>query len=355
MGTPDRLITNQLYYRTELRRPGQRRESSASRATEGQPTPSHPRDLRPMPPPWPAGPGSRNHLLSLFPGPATACKCRVPSGSCTPFTTTSHGHQAGSEIYVARPVRRTAPRGPAAGRRGRRVRSRRAAHGQLTWRSHDGVPVAEIVNTWQFASFDGTYRRPGAGDGASGHVLDIVQPHVLHVAQPAEPVLRAARAGARPRHRRGRHAARLHPGLPLGRASASIATSRMSATSSSPARCARCFPASPFHAQLRLRPDRAPRTRVARDRPAGVGRCGSSRRGRPRPPAVAVEPQPGRRHRQSPQSSSDCLAAARRAFADFRRSRRAVGLAGARVCHARRSSSRRAGAGCHRCALRSRR
>ena len=89
-------------------------------------------------------------------------------------------HQAGSEIYVAdlcaaqrraglQPTVVAAEFDPA------------RAHGQLTWRSHDGVPVAEVVNTWQFDQLRRQlcairrWRRP------SGHVLDIVQPHVLHV------------------------------------------------------------------------------------------------------------------------------------------------------------------------------
>ena len=68
-------------------------------------------------------------------------------------------HQAGSEIYVAdlcaaqrraglQPTVVAAEFDPA------------RAHGQLTWRSHDGVPVAEVVNTWQFDSFEGSYADP---------------------------------------------------------------------------------------------------------------------------------------------------------------------------------------------------
>jgi len=88
-------------------------------------------------------------------------------------------HQAGSEIYVAalcaaqrrmglHPTVVAAEFDPA------------RAHGAITWRAHDGVPVAEVVNTWQVGRFGDTYRDPVMAV-TLGHVLDMVQPHVVHV------------------------------------------------------------------------------------------------------------------------------------------------------------------------------
>ena len=34
------------------------------------------------------------------------------------------------------------------------------AHGHLTWREHDGLPVVELVNNWMAASLADTYASP---------------------------------------------------------------------------------------------------------------------------------------------------------------------------------------------------
>lgn len=157
-------------------------------------------------------------------------------------------HQAGSEIYVAalcaaqrrlglHPAVVAAEFDPA------------RAHGELTWRAHDGVPVAEVVNTWQVGRFCDTYRDPAVA-GTLGHVLDMVQPHVLHVHNLLNlsfdlPAVARARGIA--------VAATLHDytlvcpsgGQRVHRDEAHICHTI------DPTRCARCFPASPFHAQMR--------------------------------------------------------------------------------------------------------
>jgi len=157
-------------------------------------------------------------------------------------------HQAGSEIYVAQLC--------AAQRRAGLQPTVLAAefdparlHGQLAWRSHDGIPVAELVNTWQFARFDGSYCDPALA-AALGHVLDVVQPHVLHVHNLLNlsfelPALARARGIV--------VAATLHDytlvcpsgGQRIHRDESHVCHAI------DPTRCARCFPASPFHAQLR--------------------------------------------------------------------------------------------------------
>lgn len=157
-------------------------------------------------------------------------------------------HQAGSEIYVA---------GLCAAQRRAGVQPAVVAaafdtgrtHGQITWRAHAGVPVAEVINTWQFEGFDRTYGDPTIA-AALGSVLDIVQPHVLHVHNLLNlsfelPSLARARGIA--------VAATLHDytlvcpsgGQRIHRDESHVCHAI------EPARCARCFPASPFHTQLR--------------------------------------------------------------------------------------------------------
>jgi glycosyltransferase involved in cell wall biosynthesis len=87
-------------------------------------------------------------------------------------------HQAGSEIYAFELCRELAATDhvtvvcadfdPA------------RAHGEVTWRVCGGLPVVEIVNNWRCTSFEDTYR-PGRITEQLSHVLDAVQPHVLHV------------------------------------------------------------------------------------------------------------------------------------------------------------------------------
>ena len=87
-------------------------------------------------------------------------------------------HTAGSELYVATLARAQsvshdvtilcAEFDPA------------RTHGQVTWRTHDDLPVVEIVNNWAVRTFEDTYRPPLVGERI-GQVLDAVQPHVVHV------------------------------------------------------------------------------------------------------------------------------------------------------------------------------
>ncbi len=159
-------------------------------------------------------------------------------------------HRAGSEIYAAQLCKALAPRhhvtivcadyDP--------VR----AHGQLTWRLHDEVPVVEIANNWLCATFEDTYRSP-LMSARLEQVLDMVQPHVVHVHNllnlsfdlPA-----AARARGIP------VVATLHDytlvcasgGQRLHRAESHVC--RTIDTS----RCARCFVESPFYTQAAVGP-----------------------------------------------------------------------------------------------------
>src|SRR3954467_6481222 len=54
------------------------------------------------------------------------------------------------------------------------------ADGQVTWRVHGGLPVAEIVNNWMCRSFEDTYRPPLVTERI-GQVLRAVQPDVVHI------------------------------------------------------------------------------------------------------------------------------------------------------------------------------
>jgi glycosyltransferase involved in cell wall biosynthesis len=87
-------------------------------------------------------------------------------------------HRAGSEIYafeLARELSRqadvfvlAAEYDPA------------TPHGTIRWRSYEGLTVVEIVNNWQFRSFDETYASERINSQLA-HVLDATAPDVLHV------------------------------------------------------------------------------------------------------------------------------------------------------------------------------
>ena len=122
------------------------------------------------------------------------------------------------------------------------------AHGQVDWRAHDRVPVAEIVNNWVCQSFEETYRPPLIGDRIAS-VLRAVQPDIVHVHNLMNlsfdlPAL-ARRAGARV-------VATLHDytlvcasgGQRLHRADQHICRTI------DVDRCARCFGESPFASQM---------------------------------------------------------------------------------------------------------
>ena len=122
------------------------------------------------------------------------------------------------------------------------------AHGQVDWRVHDRVPVAEIVNNWVCRSFEETYRPPLIAERIAS-VLRATQPDIVHVHNLLNlsfdlPAL-ARRAGARV-------VATLHDytlvcasgGQRLHRADQHICRTI------DVDRCARCFGESPFAAQM---------------------------------------------------------------------------------------------------------
>lgn len=87
-------------------------------------------------------------------------------------------HQAGSEIYAFELCRALSASHDVTVVCADYDLSRR--HGQVRWRVHEGLPVAEIVNNWVCASFEETYRPPLMSDRIT-HVLRAVQPDVIHV------------------------------------------------------------------------------------------------------------------------------------------------------------------------------
>ena len=156
-------------------------------------------------------------------------------------------HQAGSELYADALCRALQARGhhlhvlAATYDRSRR-------HGTLVWRAHDGLPVTEVVNNWQFASFAESYRYAAVGR-ALAQVLDAVEPEVLHIHNLLNlsfdlPAL--ARARGIP------SAATLHDYTlvcPSGGQRVHLAAEHVCHTIDAD-RCSRCFVESPFHAQM---------------------------------------------------------------------------------------------------------
>jgi glycosyltransferase involved in cell wall biosynthesis len=118
----------------------------------------------------------------------------------------------------------------------------------VEWRAYEGLPVVEIVNNWECASFRETYR-PALITERLIHVLHAVQPDVVHIHNLMNlsfdlPALARARqipsvatlhdytlvcpSGGQRIHRQEAHVCRVIDAE----------------------RCVRCFRASPFHAQL---------------------------------------------------------------------------------------------------------
>jgi len=123
-------------------------------------------------------------------------------------------------------------------------------HGHVTWRLHDGIPVVEIVNNWACGSFDETYRPPVVGEQIA-HVLKAVQPDIVHV----HSLLNLSFDLPRLARERGIPVvATLHDyslvcpsgGQRIHRAEQHVCDVI------DPERCARCFPQSPFGAQVAL-------------------------------------------------------------------------------------------------------
>jgi glycosyltransferase involved in cell wall biosynthesis len=87
-------------------------------------------------------------------------------------------HRAGSEIYafeLARESSRDATVFILAAEYDPAV-----AHGTLRWRWHEGLPVIELVNNWEFTRFEQTYSSERI-NAQLRHVLNATSPDVLHV------------------------------------------------------------------------------------------------------------------------------------------------------------------------------
>ena len=304
--TPDRLITNQLLYRTELRQPD--KDASLARLVpRRQPTPGTPAP-HPFHRPGQPGPAAGTAYYPVL----------WPSDAMPPPLRVLHAlhdylprHQAGSEIYVAhlcaaqrraglQPTVLAAEFDPDARPRPAHVAvARRRAGGRS--RQHAGSSTASTaaiaIRRWR-PPWARARHRPAARPAR---------------AQPAQPVLRAARAGARARNRRGRHAARLHPGLPVGgpaRPPRRIA--RLPRHRAQPVRA--LFSGVAVSRAAALRPAGAPRA-GARARPAGLGdaTAGASR---PTTAAGAALGRTGAADSTPPQSNGDWPPPAT-AFANF--------------------------------------
>jgi glycosyltransferase involved in cell wall biosynthesis len=155
-------------------------------------------------------------------------------------------HRAGSEIYAASLAAALLARHHVTVLSAEYDPAR--AHGHVTWRVHDGLPVVEIVNNWVGRSFEDSYR-PTLVTERIAQVLQAVQPDVVHVHNLFNLSLELpalARARGIP------VVATLHDytlvcpsgGQRVHRAEAHVCVS-IDAT-----RCARCFKESPFYAQL---------------------------------------------------------------------------------------------------------
>jgi len=170
-------------------------------------------------------------------------------------------HRAGSEIYAYELARRLAGRHHVWVLCAELDPER--AHGTVTWRWHEGLPVVELVNNWAFATFEETYRSPLVNDRLR-HVLAAIRPDVVHVHNLLNlsmdlPAL--ARAGG------AAVVATLHDYTlvcPSGGQRVHASESHVCARIDT-ARCARCFPESPFHAPMTV-------GRLAR--PAGLAAAG---------------------------------------------------------------------------------
>jgi glycosyltransferase involved in cell wall biosynthesis len=168
-------------------------------------------------------------------------------------------HQAGSEIYAFNLCTELARRHVVHVVAGEYDPAR--PHGTLTWRVHRGLPVIELVNNWA-GSFSDTWRSERLGAQLT-HALRATQPDVLHVHSLLNltfdlPAL--ARSLGIP------VVATLHDhtlSCPAGGQRLHLGDHTV-CESIQPARCATCFPLSPFYSQMTL----AGATRLAD--PAGL-------------------------------------------------------------------------------------
>jgi glycosyltransferase involved in cell wall biosynthesis len=154
-------------------------------------------------------------------------------------------HAAGSEIYAFHLCRELSARHHVHVLAAEYDPAR--AHGTLTWRVHEGLPVIELVNNWE-GSFADTWHSARLG-AQLDHVLRATQPDVLHIHSLLNlsfelPRLAKAHGAA--------VVATLHDhslACPAGGQRLHL-VERTVCHEIDPARCAACFPHSPFHAQL---------------------------------------------------------------------------------------------------------
>ena len=156
-------------------------------------------------------------------------------------------HQAGSEIYALDLARELSTRHDVSVVAAEYDPS--VPHGTIRWRSHERLPVIEVVNNWEFDRFEETYSSPRLNRQLE-HVLDATCPDVVHVHN----LLNLSFDLPRLARQRGiPTVATLHD-YTLVCASGG---QRVHAAEShvcdviDPARCSRCFATSPFHAQLK--------------------------------------------------------------------------------------------------------
>jgi glycosyltransferase involved in cell wall biosynthesis len=121
-------------------------------------------------------------------------------------------------------------------------------HGTIRWRSHEGIPVIEIVNNWEFERFEETYSSPRLNRQLA-HVLDATRPDVLHVHNLLNLSFDLPRLA---RERGIPSVATLHDYTLVcasGGQRVHAAESHVCKVIDTD-RCSRCFADSPFHAQL---------------------------------------------------------------------------------------------------------
>ena len=155
-------------------------------------------------------------------------------------------HRAGSEIYALELCRALARRHDVTIMCAEYDRAR--SHGTVVWREVEGLPVAEIINNWRARSFADTYASRAINRSLS-RVLERIRPDVLHVHNLLNlsfdlPAL--ARARGIP------SVATLHDYTlvcPSGGQRVHMAEQHVCIDIDT-ARCARCFPQSPFYRQI---------------------------------------------------------------------------------------------------------
>jgi len=156
-------------------------------------------------------------------------------------------HRAGSEIYAFNLASSQADLGHETHILAAEYDSSRR-HGELIWREFEGLPVTELINNWNFGSFEESYRSELIGETLE-HVLRAIAPDVLHIHNLLNLSFELPNIAAR----RGIPSlATLHEFTllcPSGGQRVHSAEGHI-CTAIDPKRCARCFPQSPFAMQM---------------------------------------------------------------------------------------------------------